>query len=166
MQGLKERKQTNWYNAKNVELMVLKIAQEVNGHVQVISRGTIQRPWGGIQFRLFMSLLLKIKSSHISCNWWEMSNGSFCGNRSIMVPLTVADPGFPVGGGGGADLRRVHFSAKTYAKMKEMDPVGGRRRRPPWIRQWLMYQYNSLRKDLIHLKNKRALFFWSYPSIV
>ena len=42
---------------------------------------------------------------------------------------TVADPGFPVGGGrrpvggGGADLRRVHFSVKTYAKMKEMDPV-------------------------------------------
>ena len=27
-------------------------------------------------------------------------------------------------GGGDADLRRVHFSAKTYAKMKEMDPVG------------------------------------------
>ena len=37
--------------------------------------------------------------------------------------LTVADPGFPVGEG--ADLRCVHFSAKTYAKTKEMDPVGG-----------------------------------------
>ena len=36
-------------------------------------------------------------------------------------------------GGGSADLRRVHFLAKTYAKMKEIDPVGGggRRRRPP-----------------------------------
>ena len=51
----------------------------------------------------------------------------------ILYP--VADPGFPVGGG--ANLQRVHFSAKTYAKTKEIDPVGGgaRRRRPPWIRQ-------------------------------
>ena len=41
----------------------------------------------------------------------------------------MADPGFPVGGGadslGGADLQCIHFLAKTYAKMKEMDPVGG-----------------------------------------
>ena len=51
---------------------------------------------------------------------------------------TVADPGFPVGGGaeplgGGADLQRGCFSVKTYAKTKELDPVGGgaRRRRPP-----------------------------------
>ena len=34
----------------------------------------------------------------------------------------MVDPGFPVGGG--TDLRRVHFLAKTYVKMKEMDPVG------------------------------------------
>ena len=40
----------------------------------------------------------------------------------------------PVGGGGGANLRRVHFSAKT----KEIDPVGGARAAvPPWIRQWV-----------------------------
>ena len=46
---------------------------------------------------------------------------------------------FPLGGaptcwgGGGANLRRVHFSAKPYVKMKEIDPVGGRARRgaPP-----------------------------------
>ena len=31
----------------------------------------------------------------------------------------------PVGGGGGANLRHVHFLAKMYAKMKEIDPVGG-----------------------------------------
>ena len=37
----------------------------------------------------------------------------------------MADPGFPIGGGGGADLQRIHFLAKMYAKMKEMDPVGG-----------------------------------------
>ena len=30
---------------------------------------------------------------------------------------------------GGANLRRVHFSAKTYVKMKEIDPVGGEARR-------------------------------------
>ena len=40
----------------------------------------------------------------------------------------MADPGFPVGGGG---RRRppmwalFDFLAKTYAKMKELDPVGG-----------------------------------------
>ena len=37
---------------------------------------------------------------------------------------------FPLGGApthwGGADLQYVHFSAKTYAKTKEIDPVGGR----------------------------------------
>ena len=42
---------------------------------------------------------------------------------------SVAEPGFPVGGAlthwGGANLRRIHFLAKTYAKMKEVDPVGG-----------------------------------------
>ena len=35
------------------------------------------------------------------------------------------DPGFPSVGGGGANLRHIHFSAKTYAKTKEMDFVGG-----------------------------------------
>ena len=54
---------------------------------------------------------------------------------------TVADPGFPVWGGcqpvGGTNIRCVHFSVKTYAKTKEIDPVGGGpcRQHPPWIRQ-------------------------------
>ena len=47
----------------------------------------------------------------------------------MVVHLATADPGFPVGGAptrwGGANLRHVHFSAKMYAKMKEIDPVGG-----------------------------------------
>ena len=54
----------------------------------------------------------------------------------------MADPGFPVGGGGAdplgghANLRRVHFLAKTYVKTKENDPVGGARSGgAPWIRQ-------------------------------
>ena len=43
----------------------------------------------------------------------------------------MADPGFPVGGGGadplgGVDLRHGHFSVKTYAKTKELDLVRGR----------------------------------------
>ena len=48
---------------------------------------------------------------------------------ACIVTFTVADPGLPVGGrraiGGGADLRHGCFLAKTYAKMKELDPVGG-----------------------------------------
>ena len=32
---------------------------------------------------------------------------------------------FPLGGGG-ADLRLGHFSVETYAKMEELDPIGGR----------------------------------------
>ena len=36
---------------------------------------------------------------------------------------------FPLGGG--ADLRRIHFLAKTYVKTKEMDPVGGAPAAPP-----------------------------------
>ena len=61
--------------------------------------------------------------------------------------LPVADPGFPVGGGaeplGGVDLQRGCFSAKTYAKMKELDPVGGgaRRQRPPGSANGLRQDY-------------------------
>ena len=63
---------------------------------------------------------------------------------------TVADPGFPVGGGGGeplgggTDLRRGHFSVKMYAKTKELDPVWGRgahRRRPPGSANMLSHKF-------------------------
>ena len=43
----------------------------------------------------------------------------------------MADPGFPVGGGGrapvrrGVDLRRWHFTVKMYVKTKELGPIGG-----------------------------------------
>ena len=50
---------------------------------------------------------------------------------------------FPLGGGvlthwGGANLRCIHFLAKMYAKMKEIDPVGGggvHASGAPWICQ-------------------------------
>ena len=46
-----------------------------------------------------------------------------------MDPQSVADPGFPIRGclpvWGGADLRCGHFSAEVYAKMKELDLIGG-----------------------------------------
>ena len=54
---------------------------------------------------------------------------------SLQSIFTVADPGFPVGGAptrwGGANLRRIHFSAKMYVKTKEIDPVGGARAAAP-----------------------------------
>ena len=44
--------------------------------------------------------------------------------------MLVVDPGFPGGGRGpirgGVDLQRRHFSAKMFAKTKELGPVGGR----------------------------------------
>ena len=47
-------------------------------------------------------------------------------------PLGVANPL-----GGGANLQCIHFLAKTYAKTKEIDPVGGAHAGgAPWIRQW------------------------------
>ena len=54
--------------------------------------------------------------------------------------VAVADPGFPVGGadplgGGGSDLRRWSFSAKMYAKTKELGTVGGDPLDPPMSRR-------------------------------
>ena len=39
--------------------------------------------------------------------------------------ISIHSGGSRISRWGGANLRRVHFSAKTYAKMKEIDPVGG-----------------------------------------
>ena len=46
-----------------------------------------------------------------------------------LIHKPVADPGFPVGGGG--NLQRGCFLVKT----KELDPVGGPPAAPPWIHQ-------------------------------
>ena len=62
-------------------------------------------------------------------------NAFGCPIYSYHVIIAVADPGFPLGGvpthWGDANLRRVHFSAKTYAKTKEIDPVRGGGGRAP-----------------------------------
>ena len=51
-------------------------------------------------------------------------------NVSFLSVLSVADPGFLVGGcgafRGGVEPRPGHFLAKMYAKMKEFGPVGAR----------------------------------------
>ena len=57
--------------------------------------------------------------------------------------ISVADPGFSVGGAwthwGGVDPRCGHFLAKMYAKMKELGPIGGHAPgTPPQIRQWIL----------------------------
>ena len=46
--------------------------------------------------------------------------------------------------GGGTNLQCIHFSAKTYAKTKEIDPVGGRvPRRPPMDPPMETVQYGN-----------------------
>ena len=66
------------------------------------------------------------------------------------VAIPVADPGFPVGGAltcwGGANLRCIHFSAKTCVKTKEIDPVGGgaHASSAPWIHQCIQELVHSL----------------------
>ena len=62
-------------------------------------------------------------------------------HKSAADSLTVADPGFPVGGGGGADplagrQPQTHTLFGENVCKNEIDPVGGggggaRRRRPP-----------------------------------
>ena len=58
---------------------------------------------------------------------------------------------FPLGG---ADLRHVHLSAKTYAKMKELDPVGGRGGGAPQIRQF----FNVMTQRTDVYEGKRYVF--------
>ena len=61
----------------------------------------------------------------------------------VRGPASVADPGFPIGGapthwGGVPTSNAYTFLAKMYAKMKEIDPVGGGHApaaSPPWICQ-------------------------------
>ena len=67
----------------------------------------------------------------------------FCQDKSITMECSGGSrisrwEGAPTDWGG-TNLQRVHFSAKTYAKTKEIDPVGGgggAPAAPPWIRQW------------------------------
>ena len=54
----------------------------------------------------------------------SFTQGILVSGGSRIFPLGGRQP-VGGGGGGGANLGRVHFSAKMYAKMKEIDPVGG-----------------------------------------
>ena len=69
---------------------------------------------------------------------------------------------------GGVNLRRVHFSAKTYAKMKEIDPVGGARRRrpldPPMAIVEKVQQYVKI-SPLRGLANKTNITFFMINDI-
>ena len=71
----------------------------------------------------------KYKFRHYSSEQPLILEISFDNILCLILQQPVADPGFPVGGApthwGGANLRRIHFSVKMYAKTKEIDPVGG-----------------------------------------
>ena len=80
------------------------------------------------------------------------------------VIMAVADPGFPIGGcrpvGGAANLRRVHCSVKTYAKTKEIDPVGGHMPAvPPWICQCMVVS------ELARLSNHHLIFIKNWVPV-
>ena len=62
----------------------------------------------------------------------------FCRDRgqpqcTVVQHKSGVDTEFPIAGGtptllvegGSSDLRRVHFPAKMYSKMKELGPIGG-----------------------------------------
>ena len=71
--------------------------------------------------------------------------------------MSAANPGFPIGGaadpfGGGTDLRCGHFSAETYAKTKELGPVGGGGATgAPWIRHCMCSVFFSVANILCEI---------------
>ena len=59
----------------------------------------------------------------------------------IFKVITVADPGFPVGGAnliGGANSRCGYVSKNLYVKTKESGPLGACTGGAPWIRQCII----------------------------
>ena len=71
--------------------------------------------------------------------WQQRSISRVDKNHGLkLMPITVADPGFPMGGGvdlvrGAVDPRGGYVSKILHVKTKESGPVGGgvRRARPP-----------------------------------
>ena len=82
-------------------------------------------PWSTIDA---LGLSLKIRDVKHCKNRKLISQISEIRSSLFCYVNAVADPVFPVGG---ADLRRGCFSEKTYAKTKELDPVGGAPLDPP-----------------------------------
>ena len=83
----------------------------------------------------------------------------------------MGDPGFPIGGAeplGGANLQRGHFSAKMYAKTKELDPVGGGggtcRRHPPRSANDYLFHYLLREVTLCNVDCRPRSSCWSSAS--
>ena len=76
---------------------------------------------------------------------------------TIYYSESVADPGFPVGGGvdlvqGAVDPRSGYVSKILHVKTKESGPVGGgaRRARPPLDPPMRIYNNTTCSSDLLH----------------
>ena len=100
-------------------------------------------------------------SGHPRTNFWirywrwsptRVLFAKMCVKTKELVPIAVADPGFPVGGSWTSDgdtfhqkcmwkwkiwVQCRHFSPKMYAKTKELGPLGGVCRARPQICQWI-----------------------------
>ena len=57
----------------------------------------------------------------------DLYRNNYCTDQHMKNRMMYGRGGSRISRWGGANLRRVHFLAKTYAKTKEIDPVGGAR---------------------------------------
>ena len=99
-------------------------------------------------------------------------------NKSL---ITVADPGFPRGGGanrkgGGGNLLFCQICSKNCMKMKKIGLRGARPLRPPWIRQCIIISEslqksccgqkppNSRNEVILHSEVRTIAVCHKYPS--
>ena len=81
-------------------------------------------------------LSLRKPPTHLFAACRDPTNAKVCISTGQLKLRSVADPGFPVGGGGrrpvgGCQPPTHTLFGKTYVKTKEMDPVGGAPAAPP-----------------------------------